>query len=304
MESQAGRRMRGARPRGQRRAISFRRVPRSVTGEISNLVRAGATELNGHCLCCAQWGLSLVITVRAGDLKRTLLFDSGPEGHGVERNGERLQAPFADIGAAVFSHGHWDHVGGMETALRLIAAANGGRPGSGSRQRRNVRSACGPKAWWRRLLAVGRGAEPGKARRRWWRRSISDGSHTDAAGWHVLSERRDPATHGLRERHARPGVARSTAGGQARSLDHLERRRWIGVSGVRRALAPNASVTACSDAEPSPAAHVPAPTRAVRVRSEFDAQFRPDPASWAASRAVAVPHGHAEVIPPGRSMTS
>jgi 7,8-dihydropterin-6-yl-methyl-4-(beta-D-ribofuranosyl)aminobenzene 5'-phosphate synthase len=103
-------------------------VPRFVTDEVSNLVNAGATEENGSCFCCAQWGLSLVITVRAGALIRTLLFDSGPEGHGVERNGKRLHVPFADIGAAVFSHGHWDHVGGMETALRLISGANGGRP--------------------------------------------------------------------------------------------------------------------------------------------------------------------------------
>jgi 7,8-dihydropterin-6-yl-methyl-4-(beta-D-ribofuranosyl)aminobenzene 5'-phosphate synthase len=103
-------------------------VPPFVTDEVSNFVRAGATEENGSCFCCAQWGLSLVITVRAGDLSRTLLFDSGPECHGIERNGERLHLPFAGIGAAVFSHGHWDHVGGMETALRLIAAANGGGP--------------------------------------------------------------------------------------------------------------------------------------------------------------------------------
>jgi 7,8-dihydropterin-6-yl-methyl-4-(beta-D-ribofuranosyl)aminobenzene 5'-phosphate synthase len=103
-------------------------VPRFVTDEVSNIVRSGATEENGSCFCCAQWGLSLVITVRAGDLARTLLFDSGPEGHGVECNGERLRVRFADVGAAVFSHGHWDHVGGMETALRLITSANGGRP--------------------------------------------------------------------------------------------------------------------------------------------------------------------------------
>ena len=47
-------------------------VPRFVTDEISNLVRAGATEENGSCFCCAQWGLSLVITVRAGDLTPVL----------------------------------------------------------------------------------------------------------------------------------------------------------------------------------------------------------------------------------------
>ena len=42
-------------------------VPRFVTDEVSNLARAGATEENGSCYCCAQWGLSLVITVRAGE---------------------------------------------------------------------------------------------------------------------------------------------------------------------------------------------------------------------------------------------
>src|SRR4051812_29449951 len=65
-------------------------LPPSVTGEIANVVRAGAAELAGRCLCCAQWGLSPAITVRAGALTRTLLFDSGPEGHGIERNGQRL----------------------------------------------------------------------------------------------------------------------------------------------------------------------------------------------------------------------
>ena len=48
-------------------------VPLFVTDEVSNLVRAGAMEENGGCFCCAQWGLSLVITVQAGDLTRTLL---------------------------------------------------------------------------------------------------------------------------------------------------------------------------------------------------------------------------------------
>jgi len=103
-------------------------VPPSVTSEIANIVKAGEPELNGRCLCCAQWGLSLIISARAGGESHTLMFDSGPEGHGVERNGDRLRVPFASIGAAVFSHGHWDHVGGMETALRLIGGANGNRP--------------------------------------------------------------------------------------------------------------------------------------------------------------------------------
>ena len=102
-------------------------APDSVTGHVSNVFKAGATEISGKCLCCAHWGLSLVINVRQGTNSKTLLFDSGPEGEAVERNGDRLGIDFTSIDAAMFSHGHWDHVGGMITALRLISAAGDGK---------------------------------------------------------------------------------------------------------------------------------------------------------------------------------
>ncbi len=102
-------------------------VPDNVTTELKNVLRAGASEISGACLCCAQWGLSLIIAAKIEERTRTILFDSGPEGYGVERNGDRLGVQFGEIGAAVFSHGHWDHVGGMVTALKLMKAANGGR---------------------------------------------------------------------------------------------------------------------------------------------------------------------------------
>lgn len=102
-------------------------VPENVTPEVPNVVKAGATELSGKCLCCAQWGLSLIISTIVDGEKQTLLFDSGPEGYGVDRNGDRLGVNFEEIDAAVFSHGHWDHVGGMITALSLISAAKDGR---------------------------------------------------------------------------------------------------------------------------------------------------------------------------------
>ena len=50
-------------------------VPQGVTWEIPNLLRAGATELAGSCMCCAQWGLSLVLTANTGDQRSTLLFE-------------------------------------------------------------------------------------------------------------------------------------------------------------------------------------------------------------------------------------
>ncbi|MGD9866665.1 MAG: MBL fold metallo-hydrolase [Hyphomicrobiales bacterium] len=102
-------------------------TPSNVTGELQNVLRAGARELAGHCLCCAQWGLSLLVTARAGGSEHAVLFDSGPEGSCFARNGKALGVPFGKIDEAVFSHGHWDHVGGMTTALELIRADNGGR---------------------------------------------------------------------------------------------------------------------------------------------------------------------------------
>lgn len=101
-------------------------VPASVTSEVGNLFAAGARRLAGRCLCCAQWGLALVITVQHQGRRHTVLFDSGPDGYALRRNGRRLGLDFGTIGAAVWSHGHWDHVGGMPTALRLITAARGG----------------------------------------------------------------------------------------------------------------------------------------------------------------------------------
>jgi 7,8-dihydropterin-6-yl-methyl-4-(beta-D-ribofuranosyl)aminobenzene 5'-phosphate synthase len=102
-------------------------VPASVTPEVPNLLKAGGQELSAECICCAHWGLSLVVTAHSEDRWRTLLFDSGPEGYAVERNGDRLGLDFGWIEAAVLSHGHWDHAGGMLTALRRITAVNGGR---------------------------------------------------------------------------------------------------------------------------------------------------------------------------------
>ncbi len=102
-------------------------VPESVTSELPGLMRAGLTELSGEGLCCAPSGFSLVVTAHQGDVRHTVLFDAGPEGYAVERNGARLGLDFGAIEAMVLSHGHFDHAGGMLAALERIHAANGGR---------------------------------------------------------------------------------------------------------------------------------------------------------------------------------
>lgn len=102
-------------------------TPANVQGERVALLRAGLTEQAGEHYCCAHFGLSLVITVLANGTQHTVLFDAGPEGYVVERNGTRLGIDFGAIESVILSHGHWDHAGGLTTALERIRAHNGGR---------------------------------------------------------------------------------------------------------------------------------------------------------------------------------
>ncbi|MBK1658591.1 MBL fold metallo-hydrolase [Paracraurococcus ruber] len=106
---------------------SLSTTPSFITREWQVLRRQGMKVVAGGALCCANHGLSLVATVHGAGGTRTLLFDGGPVDYAVERNGTRLGVAFGAIDAAMLSHGHWDHAGGLPQALAMIRAANGGR---------------------------------------------------------------------------------------------------------------------------------------------------------------------------------
>jgi 7,8-dihydropterin-6-yl-methyl-4-(beta-D-ribofuranosyl)aminobenzene 5'-phosphate synthase len=105
---------------------SLSSTPPFVTREWVALRRQGMQVVSGGALCCANHGLSLVITAHGPDGPRSMLFDGGPVDYAVERNGTRLGVDFGAISAVMLSHGHWDHAGGLPQALRMIGAANGG----------------------------------------------------------------------------------------------------------------------------------------------------------------------------------
>ena len=106
---------------------SLSTLPSHAESEFAYLERHGMRELSGDALCCACHGLSLMITATRGDLKHSILFDSGPEEYAFERNSGRLGLHLELAESVVLSHGHWAHAGGMLKALDLVRAGNGGR---------------------------------------------------------------------------------------------------------------------------------------------------------------------------------
>jgi 7,8-dihydropterin-6-yl-methyl-4-(beta-D-ribofuranosyl)aminobenzene 5'-phosphate synthase len=106
---------------------SLSTVPKYVSLEWPRLMRHGMKELSGEAQCCANHGLSLLVTAREGDVAHTIMFDAGPENYVLERNAPRLGVDFSTIDGIVLSHGHWDHAGGLPAAVRLAGAASGNR---------------------------------------------------------------------------------------------------------------------------------------------------------------------------------
>lgn len=99
---------------------SYSSKPAYVSAEFNNVIAAGAKELSGSTLCCAQLGLALVLTAHVGDRRHKLLFDAGPEGPLFVRNCQNLGVSLEDVETIAISHGHWDHMGALLDALDQI----------------------------------------------------------------------------------------------------------------------------------------------------------------------------------------
>ncbi|HKI65238.1 MAG TPA: MBL fold metallo-hydrolase [Burkholderiales bacterium] len=105
---------------------SLSSTPNNVITEWTGLITGGRMHIvSGGAICCAHHGLSLLITAHVGANKRTLLLDAGPEGATFQRNAGILGVDFGAIDAVVLSHGHWDHAGGLLTAIESISGHRG-----------------------------------------------------------------------------------------------------------------------------------------------------------------------------------
>ena len=65
---------------------SYSSKPDHVSSEFNNIVAAGAKEISGTTLCCAQLVFSLMLTAQVAARLHKLLFDAGPEGTIFLRN--------------------------------------------------------------------------------------------------------------------------------------------------------------------------------------------------------------------------
>jgi 7,8-dihydropterin-6-yl-methyl-4-(beta-D-ribofuranosyl)aminobenzene 5'-phosphate synthase len=71
----------------------------------------------------AEAGFSALVRVEKNGRERTLLFDTGVSPTGMVENMRRLGFSLHDVEVIVLSHGHWDHVTGMEGVAQAL-----GRP--------------------------------------------------------------------------------------------------------------------------------------------------------------------------------
>jgi 7,8-dihydropterin-6-yl-methyl-4-(beta-D-ribofuranosyl)aminobenzene 5'-phosphate synthase len=94
----------------------------------------------------AQPGFSALVRVRVGARDHTILFDAGVTPTGVAENARRLDLSLGDVETIVLSHGHWDHIAGMEGITEVLG-------------RRNLPVLIHPEFWNRRRIALP-GLEP------------------------------------------------------------------------------------------------------------------------------------------------
>jgi 7,8-dihydropterin-6-yl-methyl-4-(beta-D-ribofuranosyl)aminobenzene 5'-phosphate synthase len=72
----------------------------------------------------AEPGFSALVRIERDGRHRTLLFDTGVSANGIVENMRRLGVSSSDIEVIVLSHGHWDHVTGMEGLVGALGRTN------------------------------------------------------------------------------------------------------------------------------------------------------------------------------------
>jgi 7,8-dihydropterin-6-yl-methyl-4-(beta-D-ribofuranosyl)aminobenzene 5'-phosphate synthase len=94
--------------------------PRALHGALPRAAARVSPDSGVPDALVAEPGFSALVRVDKGGREHTLLFDTGVSPNGVMENMRRLGIAPADVEVIVLSHGHWDHVTGMEGLARAL----------------------------------------------------------------------------------------------------------------------------------------------------------------------------------------
>jgi 7,8-dihydropterin-6-yl-methyl-4-(beta-D-ribofuranosyl)aminobenzene 5'-phosphate synthase len=72
----------------------------------------------------AEHGFSMLIRVYVGEECRSILFDTGISEDGIIVNAQRMGIDLSEASIIVLSHGHYDHFGGLQAAVKAINKQN------------------------------------------------------------------------------------------------------------------------------------------------------------------------------------
>jgi 7,8-dihydropterin-6-yl-methyl-4-(beta-D-ribofuranosyl)aminobenzene 5'-phosphate synthase len=72
----------------------------------------------------AENGFSMLIRVHSGEEMCSILFDAGTSPNGVSMNAEVMDIDLSEVSYVVLSHGHYDHFGGLASAVKAINRAD------------------------------------------------------------------------------------------------------------------------------------------------------------------------------------
>ena len=98
--------------------------PRAINGALPTASARVSPDSGVPDALIAEPGFSAFVRVEKAGREHTLLFDTGVSPNGVVENMRRLGIDPGDIEVLVLSHGHWDHVTGMEGLARELGRSN------------------------------------------------------------------------------------------------------------------------------------------------------------------------------------
>jgi 7,8-dihydropterin-6-yl-methyl-4-(beta-D-ribofuranosyl)aminobenzene 5'-phosphate synthase len=94
--------------------------PRALTGALPRQAARASPDDGVPDALIAEPGFSALVRVQKGGRERTVLFDTGVSPNGMVENMRRLGLDPRDVEVLVLSHGHWDHVTGVEGLARAL----------------------------------------------------------------------------------------------------------------------------------------------------------------------------------------